>query len=133
MGMATAEGVSHVIRDCLAPMRRRHSAVEGDILLEGEQVEDGATDAAQALEIPYRGRIDVDAADAVHAGDDGAELCSAPIEALRTAAEATEQVTMVVGAQGGGAIGEGEGGGHAAPPAAYAGRRMVPRLRRSAR
>ena len=81
-------------RGCLAPVGRRLAAVERAILLAVEQVEHGALDAGEALEIVHRAGVHVDPAEAAELCDHVADARAAGVEALCTAAQPGEQVEV---------------------------------------
>src|SRR5579859_621310 len=83
-----------VARSRGAPAGRRHVAMERDILLDREQVHDGARDTGELFEIAHTGRIDVDAAEALKPRLHIADAGLTGIESLRAAAKAAEDMKM---------------------------------------
>ncbi|MDT4839392.1 hypothetical protein FQZ97_731820 [compost metagenome] len=89
---------AHVLGGGLTPAGRRFLAVEADVLVAGEQIEQGSRHAGQAREVGQPGRVHVNAAEAfpfgLHVPDDRLGT----IEALGTAAQAAAEVEVVEGA-----------------------------------
>lgn len=95
---APAGGAPNILRGRLPPACRRLLAVEPHVLVAGEQVEQGARDAGQALEVAQSGRVHVDATEAFPPGFDVADPRTRPVEACGAAAEAAAEVEVVEGA-----------------------------------
>ncbi len=69
--------------------------MEADVLVAGEQVQQGARDAGQALEVAQSGRVHVDPAEADPFGLDVADPRARPVETGGTAAQAAAEVEVV--------------------------------------
>ena len=76
------------------PARRRHVTVEGQILIEVEQVQGRGRDAHQTAEVTVRCRIHVHATDATEFCHHVAHAGAGPAEAARAATDGTEQVEV---------------------------------------
>ncbi len=72
--------------------------MEPHVLVAGEEVQQGARDAGQALEIAQSGWVHVYAAEADPFGLDVADPRPRPVEALGAAAQAAAEVEVVEGA-----------------------------------
>lgn len=95
---APAGGAADVLRGCLPPACRRLLAVEPHVLVACEEVQQGARDAGQALEVAQSGRVHVDPAEADPFGLDIADPRTRPVEAGGAAAQAAAEVEVVEGA-----------------------------------
>ncbi len=69
--------------------------MEADVLVAGEQVQQGTRDTGQALEVAQAGRVHVDPAEADPFGLHVADPRARPVETGGTAAQAAAEVEVV--------------------------------------
>ncbi|MOA10884.1 hypothetical protein D3C78_1307910 [compost metagenome] len=91
-------GAAHIIGCGFAPARWRLLAVEADVLVAGEQIQQRAGHTCQALEIAQAGRVDIDAAEAFPMPFDVADARPSAVETLGAAAQAAAEVEVLEGA-----------------------------------